>query len=231
MSIALQISCITRHYYPQTLDNLKKMCSLAGINAGINEKITCCGLPYFEKGELKAAKAIGEMNLQNSGHESLICASPKCHSVYTQKYPKIFNNTVSHNTAVHLAKNSSSLSRITDNLPDQFLQSVEGNFFLLRDCCSFSDLNKTTARMTACNFILPLLGAACCGAGTSMPSSSPSIAAQMSSKLIDEFLASGAEAMVFEDDICRKQVDIVALSKSLPVKTMNIIDLIMQNSQ
>lgn len=85
--------------------------------------------------------------------------------------------------------------------------------------------------MSACNFILPLLGAACCGAGTSMPASSPSIASQMSSKLIDEFLASGAEAMVFEDDICRKQVDIVALNKSLQVKTMNIIDLIMQNSK
>ena len=37
--------------------------------------------------------------------------------------------------------------------------------------------------------------------------------------------------MVFEDDICRKQVDIAANVSGIPVKTMNLIDLLMQNQK
>jgi hypothetical protein len=62
-----------------------------------------------------------------------------------------------------------------------------------------------------------------------MPAADHALAGKMSEKLIEDFISSGAEAMVFEDDICRKQVDLVAAGTGNQVKTLNIIDLLMSN--
>lgn len=229
MSIALQIPCITRHFYPGTLDKLKQLCALAGFEIAIREQGTCCGLPYFEKGELKAAKSIGEYNLSVFGPDQLICGSTKCHSVYTLKYPKIFNNTVSHNTAVALAKSTLSLADVADKLPDASVEAIAGHYFLVNDCCSSQQSGRITGRLINCRWTMPALHSTCCGAGTSMPAAAHDLAGKMSAKLIEDFLSSGAEAMVFEDDICRKQIDLAAAGAGNQIKTMNIIDLLMSN--
>lgn len=229
MSIALQIPCITRHYYPGTLDKLKQLCLLAGFEIVTRDHGTCCGLPYFEKGELKAAKTIGEYNLSVFGQDHLICSSSKCHSSYTLKYPKIFNNTVSHNTAVGLAKNTLCLADVTDKLSDATVETVKGHYFMVKDCCSPLNTERITNRLTNCTWSVPAMHSTCCGAGTSMPSANHGLAGKMSEKLIENFLSSGADAMVFEDDICRKQVDLVSAASGQPVPTLNIIDLLMQN--
>ena len=64
-----------------------------------------------------------------------------------------------------------------------------------------------------------------------MASENTELSRQLGKTLISEFEKSGAIAMVFEDDICRKQVDIAANVSGIPVKTMNLIDLLMQNQK
>jgi Fe-S oxidoreductase len=59
----LQIPCVMFHYFPDTVKNLELLCQSAGLQYSIPDNQTCCGLPYFEKGELKSAKAIAEYNL------------------------------------------------------------------------------------------------------------------------------------------------------------------------
>lgn len=230
MPVALQIPCITNHYYPATLDNLTKMCALAGFSVQTNPQSTCCGLPYFEKGELKTAKSIGELNLKVFAQDKMVCCSTKCYSTYSVQYPKIFNNTVSHNEAVNLSKNLIPLSEICNKLSNSHFSAIEGHFFIVQDCCSISDIKNIVKRMDNALFVYPTFNSTCCGAGASMPSVAPSVAAEMTLVLIYDFLDSGAEAMVFEDDICRKQVDLVAQSKNIALKTFHVIDLIMKNS-
>jgi Fe-S oxidoreductase len=229
MPSALQISCITKHYYPETHDNFKQLCSKLNIAFSETNEATCCGLPYFDRGELKAAKNIAEYNLQVFGQNDLICNNSKCLNCYQIQYPKIFNNTVSHNSATHLAKNSKGLNTLFEKLNSKHLESLSGHYFLVKDCCRTEWINSLVNQMTKCTWTLPTLKNTCCGAGSSMASESPEVAKDLSKILISEFEQSGAIAMVFEDDICRKQVDITANTIGIPVKTINIVDLLMQN--
>ena len=229
MPSALQISCITKHYYPETHDNFKKLCSTLNLTFTEANEATCCGLPYFDRGELKAAKNIAEYNLKVFGQNDLICNNSKCLNCYQNQYPKIFNNTVSHNNATHLAKNSKGLNTLVDKLNSKHLESISGHYFLVKDCCRAEWINALVDKMVQCTWTMPALNNTCCGAGSSMPSENPELAREMSKILISEFEKSGAIAMVFEDDICRKQVDIAANATGIPVKTMNIVDLLMQN--
>lgn len=231
MPSALQISCITKHYYPETLDNFKKLCSILNLTYTEPSEATCCGLPYFDKGELKAAKNIAEYNLQVFGQNDIICNNSKCLNCYQIQYPKIFNNTVSHNNATHLAKNSKGINTLLPQISAKHLESISGHYFLVKDCCRAEWINSFIQKIPNCTWTLPALNNTCCGAGTSMAAENPEIARELSKTLISEFEKSGAIAMVFEDDICRKQVDISANATGIPVKTMNIIDLLMLNHQ
>lgn len=231
MPSSLQISCVTKHYFPETSDNFRKLCGMLNIDFTEPSSSTCCGLPYFEKGELKAAKNIAEYNLQVFAPNNLLCSNSKCLNCYQIQYPKIFNNTVSHNNATHLAKNSQGLNTMALQLNSHFLETIKGHYFLVKDCCSSDWINGLTTKMNACVWVFPALSATCCGAGASLASENNEMARQLSKNLIIEFEKSGAEAMVFEDDICRKQLEIVAQSSGIPVKTLNIIDVLMQNQK
>lgn len=229
MPSALQISCITKHYYPETLDNFKKLCSILNIKYTETNEATCCGLPYFDRGELKAAKTIAEYNLQVFGQNDLVCNSSKCLNCYQIQYPKIFNNTVSHNNATHLAKNSSGINSLMQQISQDTLSAITGHYFLIKECCRTEWIGEFSKKMENCTWTFPNLINTCCGAGASMASENTELSRQMGKILIAEFEKSDAIAMVFEDDICRKQIDIVANASGIPVKTMNIIDLLMQN--
>jgi Fe-S oxidoreductase len=229
MSFALQLSCVTRHYYPATVENLKKLCAILSIEYQEIEDATCCGLPYFEKGELKTAKTIGSQNLNLYENKKILSCSTKCESVLTHKYPKLFNNTVSHNQAVQLAKNTSGLSALFEKLPVEYWESIHGNYFLVENCCSNVWLKKFTSIAKNCEWSFPQIHVTCCGAGTSLPTYNQDLSANLSKILLDDFALSGADFMVFEDDICRKQVDIVAAKQNISIKTLNFIDFLMLN--
>jgi Fe-S oxidoreductase len=130
-----------------------------------------------------------------------------------------------------LAKNSKGLNTLFEKLNSKQLESLSGHYFLVKDCCRTEWIISLVNQMTQCTWTLPTLKNTCCGAGSSMASENPELARDLSKILISEFEQSGAIAMVFEDDICRKQVDIAANASGIPVKTMNIVDLLMQNQK
>ncbi|MEZ4805781.1 MAG: (Fe-S)-binding protein [Bacteroidia bacterium] len=229
MSVALQLSCITRHYYPETVENLKKLCAILSIEFQEIENATCCGLPYFEKGELKTAKTIGSMNLTLYEHKQIMSCSSKCESVFTHMYPKLFNNTVSHNQAVQLSKNTTGLSDLLDKLPSEYFESLHGNYFLVENCCSKTRLKPYTLLAKNCEWSFPLIQATCCGAGTSLPTFNQNLSTELTKQLLDDFSNSKADYIVFEDDICRKQVEIVASKQNMSIKTLNFIDFLTLN--
>lgn len=225
MPIALQIPCNTLHFFPKTAENLKKICAAAGLNVFIPDEETCCGLPYFEKGENKAAKSIGEYNLKLYGQNQLLCTSPKCRKTLDTHYPKIFNNTVSHNETLAMVRNISDLKDVLKRLPQDNLEQITGNYFLVRECSS-DDAPLVLPSGENLIWHSSYMAKTCCGAGASLPCSDSKMSELMAGSLIDEYKSSGAQAMVFEDDICRKHVQNVADRMGLQINTFNIIDII-----
>ena len=225
MAYALQIPCVTMHFFPETLENIKKVCGAIGIDFQIHDNATCCGLPYFEKGELKTAKTIGEYNLNVYGQDRLLCISPKCQSTFEFQYPKIFNNTVSHNASMQLSRQIMGLGEILNRLTQKVPLKITGSYFIVKECCSKSQLDYGKMMPDGLKWMESPMSSSCCGAGTSLPAFNQHLAIQLSSNLIEAFKESEADAMVFEDDICRKQVINAAESMNYQIKTYNIIDI------
>jgi len=218
-----------QHFFPETMANLIKLCANAKYTVSIPENQTCCGLPYFEKGELKAAKSIGEYNLNVFGQDQLISGSPKCQDAYTSKYPKIFNNTVSHNESVALAKNAVSLDTLFAKLTLNNIQSVKGSYYFVPDCkSSGKDTQALMDKFKSCTWVLPKLHATCCGAGTCMPITNKEYAFKMALTLLNEATEAKADFIITQDDICRKHMENVAKAHHIEIKTLNIIDLFAQ---
>ncbi len=226
MSFSLQIPCVMQHFFPETMANLIKLCANAKYTVTIPENQTCCGLPYFEKGELKAAKSIGEYNLSVFGQNQLISASPKCCDTYSLKYPKIFNNTVSHNESVALSKNTIGLEVLFEKLNLDNAHSVKGSYYFIQNCqSSLPNQEAYLSKFRDCRWILPKLHSTCCGAGTCMPVTNREYASKMALNLIREAIDEQADFIVTVDDICRKHLQNVALENQLEIKTLHIIDL------
>lgn len=226
MSFALQIPCVTQHFFPETMENLVKLCQHAKYTISIPDKQTCCGLPYFEKGELKTAKAIGEYNLEVFGNTSLVCGSPKCQDTFSQKYPKIFNNTVSHNESVGLAKNTSGLSALFKKLSPANTGNIRGKYFVVEHCQSPELVTpKQLSAFADAEWVYPKLEHGCCGAGTCMPTSNRQFSYRMGLELLQQASNAGADYIVTMDDICRQHLINVAAENNLPVKTLHIIDI------
>lgn len=226
MAYALRIPCVTVHFFPQTAENMLKLCRLSGIEVRVPDNAGCCGLPYFEKGELKIAKTIGEANLAVAGQDDQICLDIKCRHTFEFHYPKIFNNTVSHNATMQMVKQIKGLEFILDKLNLDKIKHIQGSYFFVRECCQTSQTFNSSQLLSKVNWHYPFMQFTCCGAGSSMPTSNKSLSDQMALSLIDEFTATGASAMVFEDDICRKHVENVASARQITIQTLNIIDLI-----
>lgn len=225
MSFALQIPCVTQHFFPETMENLVKLCQHAKFTISIPDKQTCCGLPYFEKGEIKTAKAIGEYNLGVFGGTNVICGSPKCQDTFSQKYPKIFNNTVSHNESVSLARNTSGLSALFGKLSLANAGDIRGKYFVVQHCQSRLVTREQLESFANCEWIYPELEHGCCGAGTCMPTSNKELSYRMGLNLLRQATGANADYIVTMDDICRRHLINVATENNLPVKTLHIIDI------
>jgi L-lactate dehydrogenase complex protein LldE len=229
MSFALQIPCVMQHFYPETMANLIKLCANAKYTVTIPENQTCCGLPYFEKGELKTAKAIGEYNLSVFGQHQVVCGSEKCCETFTVKYPKIFNNTVSHNESMALSKNTTSLDTLFGKLSLPNVRSVNGRYFFVRNCqMQASGPAAYLTKFPEAEWILPKMHATSCGADACMPVNNRSDASKMAMALLDEAVDAKVDFMITEDDVCRKHLQNIADENLVAIKILHIIDLFAQ---
>ncbi len=218
-----------QHYFPETMANLIKLCANAKYDVSVPENQTCCGLPYFEKGELKTAKSIGELNISLFSNRQIISGSPKCFDTFSLKYPKIFNNTVSHNESMTMARNTLGLPELFSKLTLNHIEAVDGIYYFI-PACQGSGKNYTAmlSQFKAATWVLPQLHATCCGAGTCMPTTNHDYAVQMAHTLLKEAVDSGVDFIVTEDDICRRHIENVAGKEHIGIKTLHIIDLFAQ---
>ncbi len=226
MSLVIQIPCVMFHYFPETVENIKRLCNSIQLPFTIPENQTCCGLPYFEKGEQKTAKTIAEFNLKTFGENEILSLSLKCEDTYTVKYPKILNNTVSHIQCMKLANSAKGLNYLFDKIKLFGEANINGSYFFIPDCT----IDKATQlqwleKLPNARFHFALLENTCCGAGFCLPSFNPEEASKMTLNLIHQALSSGAETIITTNEICLKQIMHFVTQKKLPIKNMHLIDL------
>lgn len=213
------------HNFPETVENLKRLCNAIQVPYTVPENQTCCGLPYFEKGEQKAAKAISEYNLNVFGDHTILSPSIKCEKTYTISYPKILNNTVSHIQCMKMAAAAKGLDFLFPKVNLLNAPNIKNHFFVVVDCNEKSDTQKQwLTPFKNAQFSYPKLENTCCGAGFCLPSLNHKEATDMSHNLIQQAIEAGAEIILTTNEICLQQLQNNLINYP-QLKAMHLIDL------
>jgi len=227
MKVALKIPCVMQHYFSETAENFKTICQKLNIEFIIPENQTCCGLPFFEKGEMAAAKNVAEYNLKVFSEYTTLTCSNKCHKTYTNYYPKIFNNTVSHNECVKMSSNVLGLEYILDKLSSFDFSKPNGNYLYLVDSVLDSSLELNfIQKFSGVKWCFPTLEKTSAGADFSLPVLSPIEAEKLTLIVINDAIALGANTIVTFNDISLHQINIMAKKNNITINTLHLIDLI-----
>lgn len=225
MSLVIQIPCVMFHNFPETVENLKRLCNSIQIPYTIPTNQTCCGLPYFEKGEQKAAKAISEYNLNVFGDHPILSASLKCEKTYTTSYPKILNNTVSHIQCMKMATAAKGLDFLFSKLKLLTAANINNHFFMVVDCNEKGTIQKQWIEpFNNAQFSFLKLENTCCGAGYCLPSLNHKEATNMSQNLIQQAIDAGADTILTTNEICLQQLQLNLVNYP-QLKAMHLIDL------
>lgn len=227
MKVAIKIPCIMQHFFSDTAENLKAICQKLNIEYIIPENQTCCGLPFFEKGELAAAKTSAEYNLKVFSEYKILTSSINCFQTYTKYYPKIFNNTVSHNECVKMANNVLDFKEILIQLKNLNFSKPQGNYlYLIENVLSPEFELNYIQKFTNIQWQYPSLQLTSAGSDFSLPVLNHAEAEKITLTLINDALSVGANTIVTLNDIARQQIHIVAKKNGLQINTLHLIDLI-----
>lgn len=225
MSLVVQIPCVMFHNFPETVDNLKRLCNAIQVPYSVPENQTCCGLPYFEKGEQKAAKTISEFNLSVFGDHEILSPSLKCEQTYTVSYPKILNNTVSHIQCMKMAHAAKGLDFLFNKIKLLNAAPITQHFFFIPDCSANGELQKSWLTPFAnAQFSYPKIENTCCGAGFCLPALNHDEASKMTHNLILQAYDAGATAILSTNEICLQQIQ-NNLYNYPQLKAIHLIDL------
>jgi Fe-S oxidoreductase len=232
--VKIQIPCITKHYFPETAEKIISLAIDFLKDIEVQTDFTCCGLPFFENGDLVSAKKIGEYNLKKTENNAFYTCSEKCGQVFIIQYPKLFNNTVFHNEAQNLSKKTSTLldmlleiSSIKNTSINLALANIEETkTFMMFDCSTDKQKQvKLLHQLGFKNWHSPSIINTCCGAGSCLPINSPKMAELLTNKIIDDALLNECEHIICFDDICRHQLNLGISKKQSHIKTLNVVDL------
>ncbi len=225
MSTKIQISCVTKHFFPETYQNYLKINAFINQNSIELENFTCCAYPLFQNGDIKTAKKIGEHHI-NSIKSKIVSCSNKCYSTFKNQYPKLYNNTVSHNAALDLANKTESFYHLISNLNLKNTSHFSGKYTLISDCENKTNINEFLKQFEQIEWIELNLNPTCCGAGACLPTQNKSLSVQMAIELINDSLSKSSNQFVFIDDVCRQHIIEVANKQKIDIKTFNLVDLI-----
>jgi L-lactate dehydrogenase complex protein LldE len=229
VSKLIQIPCVTRFFFSETSEKLIQLVKSIDSQYQIIENDTCCGLPFFEKGDLKNAKKTGEFQLKNLQNNTVISCGKRCSETYHKHYTQLFNNTVSHNEAITFSKQVIDFNNLIEQLKTSNTDKIEGAYFYIFDC--YGDILQQEKWLNLFNKVewhTSTLKKTCCGAGACLPVSNQELSFKLAEELANQIMELNITNVVFADDICRFHFMNYCKSKQLSLNCVHIIDLLHQ---
>lgn len=106
MIVDIFIPCFVDQFYPQTALNMVKVLEKLGCAVNYNPEQTCCGQPAYNGGFVDEAKEVGEKFIREFQNDRyIVTPSASCAGMVKNYYPKMFHNSVMHNSCKQVQKN------------------------------------------------------------------------------------------------------------------------------
>ena len=235
MRVQLFIPCFIDQLYPQTAFNMVKVLEKASCEVAYNANQTCCGQPAFNAGFLDEARSVATKFLADFDTVDYIVApSASCVGFVRNYYPKLFENTVSHNKVKGLGKRVYEFTEfLTDVLKIENYGAIlnakatyHNSCAALRECKIKEGPRKLLSHVKGLEIIEMADNETCCGFGGTFSVKFEPISIGMADQKVHNALATGAEYIISTDLSCLMQLDGYIKTKGFPLKTMHIADVL-----
>ena len=235
MKVQLFIPCFIDQLYPQTAFNMVKVLEKACCEVEYNTNQTCCGQPAFNAGFLDEARAVAGKFIQDFDTVDYIVApSASCVGFVRNYYPKLFENTSSHNKVKGLGKRIYEFTEfLTDVLKiDNYGASLKAkatyhdSCAALRECKIKQGPRNLLSHVKGLELVEMNDNETCCGFGGTFSVKFEPISIGMADQKVQNVLATGAEYIISTDLSCLMQLDGYIKTKGFSLKTMHIADVL-----
>ena len=235
MRVELFIPCFVDQLYPQTAFNMVKVLEKACCDVQYNINQTCCGQPAFNAGFTHECKAVATKFLKDFSHDDYIVSpGASCTGFVRNYYPKIFENSASHNEVNSLGKRIYEFTEfLTDVLKIENLGAVmhtkatyHDSCSALRECKIKEAPRKLLSHVKGLELIEMKDNETCCGFGGTFAVKFDGISIAMADQKLNNALATGATHIISTDLSCLMQLDGIIKDKNLPVQTIHIADVL-----
>ncbi len=238
MNLSVFIPCCVDQFTPDTAANLIRLVESLGHKVSYPENQTCCGRVLYDNGNWDKAKEIGEKFIEDfTGSDLIVSCSTSCVGYVKNNFGKLFFNSMNHN----------SYKSLRDRIMDisEFLVSVEkktdlGAEFphkvsLHSNCHSLNEYNVEEEtklilqNVKGLELVTTPESRFCCGFGGTFSLYNEPVSTALAKKKIDAVLKEGAEYIVGNDQTCLLHLQAYIDKNQIPLKTIHLVDLLMQN--
>ena len=235
MKVQLFIPCFVDQLYPQTAFNMVKVLEKATCEVVYNTNQTCCGQPAFNAGFWEESKQVCSKFMKDfDGADFIVAPSASCVGFVRNYYPKLFENSASHNQVKDLGKRIFEFSEFLSDVLKIENYGAELNAkatyhdscAALRECKIKEAPRKLLSHVKGLELVEMNDVETCCGFGGTFAVKFEAISIGMADQKVNNALATGAEYIISTDLSCLMQIDGYIKRKQLPLKTMHIADVL-----
>lgn len=212
-----------------------KVLEKACCEVSYNSNQTCCGQPAFNAGFTDDCRAVAQKFLKDFDNDDYIVSpSASCTGFVRNYYPKLFDNTSSHNKVKNVGKRMYEFTEfLTEVLKiENFGASLHtkatyhDSCAALRECKIKEGPRKLLGHVRGLELTEMQDNETCCGFGGTFSVKFDDISAAMADQKLAHAMATGASAIISTDLSCLMQLDGVIRHKELPLQTMHIADVL-----
>src|SRR6218665_41022 len=230
MKVQFFIPCFVDQLYPQTAFNMVKVLEKACCEVYYNASQTCCGQPAYNAGFVSDCRSVASKFLRDfNNNDYIVAPSASCAGFVRNYYPKLFDNSASHNAAKNIGKRLYEFTEfLTDVLKiENFGASLHtkatyhDSCAALRECKIKEGPRKLLGHVKGLELTEMKDNETCCGFGGTFAVKFGDISVAMAEQKISNAMATGASAIISTDLSCLMHIDGVIKNKQLPLQTLH----------
>ena len=235
LKVDIFIPCLIDQYYPDIAHNMIKVLERLGCDVQYNAEQTCCGRIAFEDGYWDHCKEVGEKLIMELQHERyIVCPGAACTATVKCQYPALFHNSSMHNQYKSVQKHMFEFSDFLVNVMNASDIGARYNAkaVMFDACKAVHELKIRSAPRLLLSKVreLTLIETpstyTCCGMSGGLDRNNEKLAVEIGSKIIQDFIAVGADTIISTDMDCLMHFDSIIKKNNWPIKVAHLADVL-----
>lgn len=235
MNVQLFIPCFVDQLYPDVAFSMVKILEKLDCKVSYNTNQTCCGQPAFNAGYWGESKDVCFKFIKDfEGTDFIVAPSASCVGFVKNYYPKLLENTSSHNKVKGITERTFEFTDFLVNILkiEDVGASLEGKATYHDSCAAFRECNlkqeprKLLANVKGLELVEMKDVETCCGFGGTFAVKFEDISVAMADQKLKNATDTGAEFLISTDMSCLMHLNGYAKTNGYNIKSMHIADVL-----